>query len=254
MRKAWLSDLHARTRKYSVDRGRTLSKSKKLFKLNSILCNSAQANPVVFAADHESISACVADCFGRRWGSESLSRREALLDFLHSAEGDEPDLRIQDFVIAFHKLHRWENVDKDGMCVLLLWIVFAADPEYFVGQMKSCLAHRASMQCLVAQCKAFGKRGSDSFLQDVRAIVPMSSILRLLDRVLAIVFERQLVPLLPPLPGFFVGAQKYTQALDIGHAAALFVEKALDNHSEGDWAQADILTYFDALPTLRILQ
>ena len=89
--------------------------------------------------------------------------------------------------------------------------------------------------------------------KDIRAIVPMSSVLRLLDRVLSLKLERLLQHTFKPSPRFFIGAQKFTQALDIGHAAALFIEKAPDNHSTGAWAQSDILTYFDSLPTLLIL-
>ena len=66
--------------------------------------------------------------------------------------------------------------------------------------------------------------------------------------------ERKLPMILPVRPGFFVGGRKKTQALDIGHAAALLIEKALDMKSEGAVAQVDIQTYFDALPVYEILQ
>ena len=89
---------------------------------------------------------------------------------------------------------------------------------------------------------------------DLRAIVPMSSCVRLLDRVLSLELEVHINGILPCIPGFFVGAQRHTQCLDIAHGAALFIEKALDSHSEGSIAQADLRRYFDELPTLRILR
>ena len=80
----------------------------------------------------------------------------------------------------------------------------------------------------------------------------MSSILRLMDLVLAINLEHKLRVLLPCIPGCFIGAQRHTQCLDIAHGAALLIEKSLDCRSEGCFAQADIKCYFDSLPMLSI--
>ena len=82
----------------------------------------------------------------------------------------------------------------------------------------------------------------------LRAIIPMSSILRLMDRILGNALDRNLSTLLPARPGFVEGGRPKTQALDICHAATLLIEKALDMKSEGAVAQVDIQTYFDALP------
>jgi len=145
-----------------------------------------------------------------------------------------------DFVIAFHKLKRWEQWDTDGICILVLWIVFSCDPDRFVCWMRRCLAHRASIESLRARCVAAGKKSANSIDKDLRALLPMSSILRLLDRVLAIKLEYHVNRILPCLPVFFIEAQRHTQCLDIAHGAALLVEKSLDCRSEGAFARADI--------------
>ena len=144
-------------------------------------------------------------------------------------------------------------MDIDQVCVLLLWVVFSSAPEAFVSWMCKCLAHRESVQALSARCVANGKRSKNSLDTDLRSIVPMSSILRLLDTVLSINLEHNLRSLLPVVPGCFIGAQRHTQCLDIAHGAALLVEKALDCRSEGCFAQADIKCFFDSLPTRLIL-
>ena len=59
--------------------------------------------------------------------------------------------------------------------------------------------------------------------------------------------------LLPTTRGFFVGGRRGTQPLDIGHAAALLVEKGLDMGSQASIAQADVKSYFDSLPLLKIM-
>ena len=253
-RKAWLHDLFVKSRNRSIDQGRNVAKPKRLFKLRSIVAVDSHGASQTVASDNVSIATTSAKCFGDRWGASDMRSRELLLDFIHGAEGHSPNLEVADFAISFTKLRRWDSLDTDGICVRLLWSAFQANPLRFTSWMQQCLAHRQSMEALVAKCIAFGKKSQDSTAKDLRAIVPMSSILRLLDRVLAEVLGRSLPGLLPAIPGFFVGAQKYTQVQDISHACSLFIERALDNFSNGAWAQADIQTYFDSLPVLKILQ
>ena len=64
--------------------------------------------------------------------------------------------------------------------------------------------------------------------------------------------QPQLDDLLPASPGVFAGGRPYTQALDIGHACALVIEKGLDAGSAAI-AQADIKSNFDSLPLLSII-
>ena len=78
----------------------------------------------------------------------------------------------------------------------------------------------------------------------------MSSLLRLIDRVLGNQLLGVLTDILPPMPGCFSAGKRYTQALDIGHSANLAMEKGLDMESEVAVAQADVSKYFDSLPII----
>jgi len=236
-----------------IDRGKSVCKAKRLHKLRSIRRFSQDGNLHRVAADDNEICEVAAATFGERWGTSNLQARESALDFICSSERQLPDLQTVDFVIAFQKLKRWEKLDIDGICVLLLWICFSCKPDDFICWMRRCLAHRSSIEALRARCAALGKKCPDSLDTDLRAVVPMAAILRLLDRVLAIRLEAHINELLPCLPGFFVGAQRHTQCLDIAHGAALVIEKGLDSHSEGSFAQADLRQYFDSLHILKIL-
>ena len=69
----------------------------------------------------------------------------------------------------------------------------------------------------------------------------MNSILRLFDRILGIKLQDFLNTVFLPVRGCFSAGKKFTQALDIGHAANLVMEKSLDSLSEGAFAQADLL-------------
>ena len=109
-------------------------------------------------------------------------------------------------------------------------------------------------QCPICKRRAvFSERNHQSqVFMTLRCIVPMSSILVLVDRVLSLLLEPILDSLLPITPGVFVGGRRFTQALDIGHADALIIEKGLDNESNAAVAQADIRSYFDDLPIWKI--
>ena len=109
------------------------------------------------------------------------------------------------------------------------------------------------MSQVSARACVFGKRASDSLDGDLRAIVSGSSVTRLLDTLLSNRVLVEIDRLLPPISDFYSGAKRFTQPLDLGHAAALFIEKVLDSESEGALCQMDIATYYDTLPTINIL-
>ena len=95
------------------------------------------------------------------------------------------------------------------------------------------------------RCSRYGKRSEHSESSELRAIIPMSSLLRPFDRVLHWITESHVDRLLPTVLGIFVRARRHTQTLDVGHSVALIMEKCLDDFSRGSVAQADIMTYFD---------
>ena len=101
----------------------------------------------------------------------------------------------------------------------------------FTEWVAKCLASTPTMERLQAFCNIYGKKSAHSAATDLRAIIPMSSFLRLLDRILALIIAPILDKLLPIVPGIFVGGRKHTQTLDIGHSAALLMEKGMDMRS-----------------------
>ena len=155
---------------------------------------------------------------------------------------------------AFKSLNKRNLFDLDGLCVDLLFAFWTACESFFMHWITQLLSSSKSMGELRAKGKIFGKKSADCSINDTRAIVSGSSILRLLDRMLAYRFQCITERICPPFPGCFSGARKFTQPLDIGHALSMFVEKSLDSHSEGAIAQVDVATYYDDLPVLRILK
>ena len=116
LRKDWLRGLVSNAQKASIDRGRVLSRSKQLFKLESLVSCDEHGLHSTIAEDDVSISSHVADCFGERWGARDLPRIQEVTDFLSGSNSHMPELHVEDFVLAFAALRRADKLDADGIC------------------------------------------------------------------------------------------------------------------------------------------
>ena len=244
MRRQWINNVRQERIRNAVCKGSTLFKSKKLHRVSSVDNCFAQ---------HD-ICDSVAASFSQRWGGNQLQTWEHIRDFVHAAEGRKLDISEDMVDLAFLRLKKPLKLDRQGICVQMLRHIFNSVPKLFVNWISCCLSSTSCMESLLAFCNVYGKKSSHSTLHDLRAIVPMSSILRLFDRILHMLTEHLVDSLLPVRPGIFVGARRYTQTLDVGHSVSLVMEKCLDDYSRGSVAQADIKTYFDCLPLLRIVR
>ena len=246
--KAWIAELRLQRDKRHIDQGRVFVSSKRLHRVVSLQLPDGR----VVASENEVANEC-AEVFKRKWGASSPNSLALINDFVARSEASPFVCSVYDVDAAFCRLKRKTVIDYEGVCVQALYFLFVADPENFILWLRLLCACTPAMRSLTAACRVFGKVSSSSKSDDLRAIIPSSSVLRLLDCVLGIRLHLALDSVLRPARGCFVGARKHTQALDIGHAANLIMEKGLDLHSQSCMAQMDIKSYFDNLPTLRIL-
>ena len=239
-----ISDQRSAVSVAHVVKGGVLSKTRKLHKLRAV--DSFQ--------DDDNMCSLACRTFAEKWGCRNLALIERLRDFVHSSEGMTCQIDILTVSNAFFRLRKHSVLDKQSVCVSMLKLLFDTDPVLFTAWVSKCLASTPTMCRLQAFCNVYGKKTSHSASTDLRAIIPMSSVLRLFDRILALITEPTLDQLLPIVPGIFVGGRKHTQTLDIGHSAALLMEKGMDMGSRACIAQADIRSYFDSLPLFLIVR
>ena len=249
LHRTWIKNMATCSQRERIDRGHVLSRSKRMFCIKEL--RRSDSPPVVSQSE---IVSSAAKVFGNKWGTRKLETRMAVLDFIHSTEAVMPDFVENDVERAFAKLKRKHVFDDEGNCLLLFELMFQAHPTEFTKWLRIMAGNSNFFKGLHAKCRVFGKTSCSPLECDLRAIVPMNSILRVFDRILGIKLQEFLDITLPPVRGCFAAGKKYTQALDIGHAANLVMEKSLDALSEGAFAQADVRQYFDSLPILSILQ
>jgi len=108
------------------------------------------------------------------------------------------------------------------------------------------------MSGFLVHARASGKSDLSPEVKDIRAIMPLSARMILLDVILSQRILKFVDQVLPDDPAVFVAARPKTQPLDITFALSLAVERALDNFSRGGLAQADVEQYYDTIDVLAI--
>ena len=110
------------------------------------------------------------------------------------------------------------------------------------------------MSQLSLQARIFGKEGSLVKMENTRVIMPLPSILNLIDSILPVILEPFIDRVFPVPPGVWIGARKKTQTLETSHGLSLVIEKSLDLESVGAVGQSDVRAFFDSVHLLRVFE
>ena len=97
----WLRAMYISGLRCNIDNGRALSRSKKLFKLTSLILDDGTR-----CTDTSVICRTVALYFGKKWGSDNLQQRSLARDFVHRSEGMLPSVSELDVEICLYRLKR----------------------------------------------------------------------------------------------------------------------------------------------------
>ena len=186
-------------------------------------------------------------------GSRNLHLREAVLDFVRSSKGAVPGFDELDVERALARVRKPLLLDRYGMCIELFRVAFESRPSEFTEWLRYVASSETCISSLESPLLCYGKKAKDTFLDDVRGVIPPCALLKLLDVILASLLSERLTSLLPRHPDIFVGARKLTQTKDVSQGLQLVVEKGMDLKSKASIAQADVSSYYDNLPVLRIV-
>ena len=144
-------------------------------------------------------------------------------------------------------------LDRYGMCIELFRVAFESRPSEFTEWLQHVASSETCISFLESPLLCYGKKARDTALNDVRGLIPPCALLKILDAILSLLLSDRLTSLLPRHPDIFVGARKFTQTKDVSQGLQLVLEKGMDLKSKASIAQADIRSYYDHLPVLRIV-
>ena len=243
----WFETLRLSRLKAHVDRGRAPSQSRKLHAIRSVVGSCGK-----LINDDDGIVNSLGNHFSTKLGCRNLRLREAILDFARSSEGAVPVFDEMDVERALARFRKPLVLDRYGMCTELFRVAFESRPSEFTEWLKFVASSETCMSSLESPLLCYGKLSKDTHLKDVREVIPPCSLLKILDVILASLLSDRLSSLLPRHHDFFVGTCKFTQTRDISQGLQLVIEKGLDLKSKASIAQADIRSYYDFFPILRI--
>ena len=86
------------------------------------------------------------------------------------------------------------------------------------------------MRDIHLSARAFGKERAYTTLDDIRVIVPLTSLMQVADAIIARKIQTFLDTKFGTIPGIMECARPRTQVLDISGGICLFIEKCLDLH------------------------
>ena len=170
------------------------------------------------------------------------------------------NLSLEDVASGFRLLNHKDTIRSSGLCMRSLEFLFIAQPLNFTEWMSTTMGNPEEYKQQIVTARALGKKQSYSELDHLRLVIPLESWMSLADALISNQLEMELRRAFPHLlscsepDGYFMGANRYTQPLDIAFGCQIMVEKALDMESCGGLAQFDIRQFYDSLPLVRLYQ
>lgn len=147
------------------------------------------------------------------------------------------------------------KLDQHGISTAALTYLFLSQPDALTSWFNRIVSCSSDIASVLVLGLLAGKQSKFPTLDTIRLILPLLCVVGVLDVVLAlrinVIADTQFSCLRSS--AIYIGGRPKTQTLEIAHAFQLGTEKALDHQSSGAFLQADILQYFDALPTFGIV-
>ena len=138
-------------------------------------------------------------------------------EFIHQNDGRGIKIEFAQLCAVFDKIQRWSKTDHYGVSVAAIKLIAYAKPALACNFLGNLIASSRLMSQIVVKGQLFGKESSVTSAASTRAILPLPSVMQVLDAVLLDAYENLLSVILPAVPGCFVGARPRTQCLDIAH-------------------------------------
>ena len=243
----WLRTLKDMRQRHSFEAGKPRTKSKKLFPLTQLEIDGERN------LDHDKWASEVSSSFRQRWRCNRLQQRENIMQALARHCGESPSFTGEEWHEALDIISRPFKTDQQGICPFAIRLLFFGAPEATIAFFNNIISSDDFFhaECVYGHAKA-KKRGLIP-AEKIRIILPLSSILTVIDAAISNRLNKRLEEWASRLPPSFLEcAKKRRQIQDVTFAVAQHIEKGIDNHGRAAVCQADIKQYYDHLDPLKI--
>ena len=231
-------------------RGSGINHKKHLHKVEAVLLteeNHAGKGGQLSFDEHE-ITKEIEHVFGKKWCTNRPEDWVHICDLVFAAEGLKLNFDSKDVGRAIDRIGDHQKLDAHGICVQALKFIHIVHPDRLLGQLRRCAADTTQINALKITGKAFGKLSSRTSAKNMRAILPLPSVLQVLDAIIARQLDAAISHAIQQAPENHIGARRGTQCLDILHPLQLMAEKCNDTGVDFTIGQMDIAAYYDNLP------
>ena len=226
-RREWVSGLKVESMVRAAARGKVFCKAKKLHRIKRLYRSDAGSSI------SDDWLADIAYFYNRKWQVQNMQLKQLLSDFVCRSQFCAIDVSVQQVADGFKKLRAKSKLDCNGICTKSLELLFLSQPLQFSSWLSHLAGSTHEMSELSLEAHILGKESSSTRVDDTRVIMPLCSMLGLLDVVLSNLIAPTIHTIFELPQGDRIGALPRTQPLDISHGLSAVIEKALDRESEG---------------------
>ena len=194
----------------------------------------------------------IGDHFSTKWGVGRLQDRMNIMDFVIQHDGAGPSFSDSELSNAFTVIWRKPRMDHYSVSVSAIQMLHSAVPNLARRFLEMLAASTPLISTIIIKGRVYGKENCVTQAKDTRAILPLPSIMQILDALLSRCAHDLLSRFLPSQPECFIGVLPKTQCLDIAHGIQYVLEKGLDDFGRAAAAQCDIEKFYDSLPVMTI--
>ena len=137
--------------------------------------------------------------------------------------------------------------DATGCCPMAWRVAAQCNPGFIAELLNRELCNPSFYEQFLVRARPLGKESSKPKVSGVRCILPLPSMLQIVDALLAGIIHDACAAWWPQRDEIFHGGGRGTQVLDVSASCALVLEKGMDMRSCAALGQADIENFYDRI-------
>jgi hypothetical protein len=231
-----------------IAKGAAINRVTKLKTINALVLTAASGSEQGSTSRNRADwSQEIATEYNRRWKSTDMQRRSLLKDVVASFGREHCRVTRDDVARAISNVKPSKRLDQDGLCMKALYLVFLRAPAAIVDVLNQLLESPDELKERTISGTIKGKISSITSVCDTRSLLPLPSLLVLIDYILARRVTMIVEQVFGNTVGAYIGAKRGTQVTEAVGGIVLAIEKGLDSQGRVALADYDIQNFYDTI-------